>query len=95
MGEGAPRLDGIEFGVLALGDSAYAEFCATGRRIDQRLAALGGKRMVERVDCDLDFATAASRWIEQAVKMLAPADAVQANVITGGLWRQAGRRRRG
>jgi hypothetical protein len=41
MGEGAPRLDGIEFGVLALGDTAYAEFCATGRKIDERLAALG------------------------------------------------------
>jgi sulfite reductase (NADPH) flavoprotein alpha-component len=82
MGEGAPRLDGIEFGVLALGDSAYVEFCATGRKIDQRLAALGGKRVIERIDCDLDFATPASRWIEQAVKTLAPADAAQANVIT-------------
>src|SRR5262249_44081689 len=26
MGEGAPRLDGVEYGVLALGDTAYAEF---------------------------------------------------------------------
>jgi len=81
MGEGAPRLDGIEFGVLALGDSAYAEFCATGRRIDQRLAALGGKRVIERVDCDLDFATRAATWIEQAGKTFAPAEAVRANVI--------------
>ena len=32
MSEGAPRLDGVEFGVLALGDTAYAEFCAIGRR---------------------------------------------------------------
>src|SRR5215467_14345036 len=74
MGEGAPRLDGVEFGVLALGDTAYAEFCATGRKIDERLAALGGKRVIERVDCDLDFATDASKWIEHAVKVLAPAD---------------------
>jgi sulfite reductase (NADPH) flavoprotein alpha-component len=81
MGEGAPRLDGIEFGVLALGDSAYAEFCATGRRIDQRLAALGGKRVIERVDCDLDIATRAATWIEQAAKTFAPAEAVRANVI--------------
>src|SRR5260221_4852114 len=29
MSEGAPRLDGIQFVVLALGDTAYAEFCAT------------------------------------------------------------------
>ena len=39
MGEGAPRLDGIDFGVLALGDTAYAEFCAIGKKIDERLAA--------------------------------------------------------
>ena len=81
MGEGAPRLDGIEFGVLALGDTAYAEFCATGRKIDERLAALGGKRVIERVDCDLDFGAPAARWIEQAVKTLAPADAAHRNVI--------------
>src|SRR5450755_4664047 len=36
MGEGAPRLDGVEFGVLALGDTAYAEFCAIGKKIDER-----------------------------------------------------------
>ena len=81
MGEGAPRLDGIEFGVLALGDSAYAEFCATGRKIDHRLAALGGKRVIEQVDCDLDFAAPAAKWIERATKTLAPADAARANVI--------------
>ena len=74
MGEGAPRLDGIEFGVLALGDTAYAEFCAIGRRIDERLAALGAKRVVERVDCDLDFAEPAAKWIGDAVKALAPPD---------------------
>jgi len=81
MGDGAPRLDGIEFGVLALGDTAYAEFCATGRKIDERLAALGGKRVIERVDCDLDYGAPAARWIEQAVKTLAPADAAHRNVI--------------
>ncbi|MBL7309469.1 flavodoxin domain-containing protein, partial [Escherichia coli] len=27
MGEGAPRLDGVEFAVLSLGDTSYAEFC--------------------------------------------------------------------
>ena len=72
MGEGAPRLDGVEFGVLALGDTAYAEFCAIGRKIDERLAALGGKRVVDRVDCDLDFAEPAARWIGDAVKVLTP-----------------------
>jgi sulfite reductase (NADPH) flavoprotein alpha-component len=75
MGEGAPRLDGIEFGVLALGDTAYAEFCLIGKKIDERLAALGGKRVVDRVDLDLDFAEPAARWIGDAVKVLTPPNA--------------------
>ena len=75
MSEGAPRLDGVEFGVLALGDTAYAEFCAIGEKIDERLAALGGKRIIGRVDCDLDFAEPAARWIGDAVKALTPPNA--------------------
>jgi sulfite reductase (NADPH) flavoprotein alpha-component len=75
MGEGAPRLDGVDFGVLALGDTAYAEFCAIGRKIDERLAALGAKRIVDRIDCDLDFAEPAARWIGDAVKVLTPPNA--------------------
>ena len=82
MGEGAPRLDGVEFGVLALGDTAYSEFCAVGKKIDERLAALGAKRVVDRVDCDLDFAAPATTWIGDAVKALAPpAEAGRGRVI--------------
>jgi len=81
MNEKAPRLDGVEFGVLALGDTAYVEFCAVGKALDQRLAALGGKRVVDRVDCDLDFVAPAADWIGRAVKALAPADANRGTVI--------------
>ena len=66
MGNAAPRLEGVEYAVLALGDTAYAEFCSIGKAIDERLAALGGKRAVERVDCDLDFAKPAGDWIASA-----------------------------
>ena len=82
MGEGAPRLDGVEFGVLALGDTAYAEFCAIGKRIDERLEALGGKRVADRVDCDLDFAAPAAQWVDGTLKALAPADLGKAKVIS-------------
>lgn len=81
MGDSAPRLDGVEFGVLALGDTAYAEFCAVGKKIDARLEALGGKRVVDRVDCDLDFAQPAAKWIGEAVKALAPPDSGRSTVI--------------
>jgi sulfite reductase (NADPH) flavoprotein alpha-component len=72
MNGGAPKLDGVEFGVLALGDTAYAEFCAVGKAIDNRLAELGAKRVAERVDCDVDFAEPAARWIESTLRALAP-----------------------
>src|SRR5215472_15001803 len=73
MSDGAPRLDGVEFAVLALGDTAYVEFCAIGKAIDARLEALGGKRVAERADLDLDFAEPAARWIDGTVTALAPA----------------------
>src|SRR6185437_8870197 len=81
MGESAPRLDGVEFGVLALGDTAYVEFCAIGKKIDERLEKLGAKRLVDRVDCDLDFAEPAGKWIADAVKTFAPPDAASSKVI--------------
>jgi sulfite reductase (NADPH) flavoprotein alpha-component len=81
MSEKAPRLDNVEFGVLALGDSAYVEFCAVGKAIDARLAALGGKRIAERADLDLDFVDPAARWIESTLKTLAPAGTDRGRVI--------------
>jgi sulfite reductase (NADPH) flavoprotein alpha-component len=81
MGDAAPRLDGVEFGVLALGDTAYAEFCAVGKALDARLEALGAKRVADRVDCDLDFAEPAAQWIGATLKVLAPAAAPDAKVI--------------
>jgi sulfite reductase (NADPH) flavoprotein alpha-component len=81
MSEAAPRLDGVEFGVLALGDTAYAEFCAIGKAIDERLAALGAKRAADRVDCDLDFGEPAAKWIDDAVKALAPPQPARSTVI--------------
>ena len=64
MADDAPRFGKTRFAVLALGDRAYAQFCETGRRIDERLAALGGARIVDRIECDLDFETPAGAWID-------------------------------
>ncbi len=73
MGDGAPRLDGIEFAVLSLGDTSYAEFCAIGKALDARFEALGAKRAFERADLDLDFDKPAAEWIKNTLKALTPA----------------------
>jgi sulfite reductase (NADPH) flavoprotein alpha-component len=75
------KLDGVEYAVLALGDSAYADFCATGRIIDERLEALGGKRVAARIDCDLDFEKPAADWIKNALEALAPPRDTASNVL--------------
>lgn len=75
MSDSAPRLEGLRFAVLALGDTAYVNFCATGRLIDERLAALGATRVADRVDLDLDFAKQAQTWTDKALEVFAPADA--------------------
>jgi sulfite reductase (NADPH) flavoprotein alpha-component len=81
MGEAAPRLDGVAFAVLALGDTAYAEFCAVGKAIDARLEELGGRRVAGRVDCDLDFDAPAAAWIKGTLEALAPPRDDRDNVV--------------
>jgi len=73
MGDAAPRLDGVKFAVLALGDSSYALFCETGKQVDARLAALGAERVAERIDLDLDYEAGAKTWTDELLERLAPA----------------------
>ena len=80
MADTAPRLPDTRFSVLALGDTSYAGFCTIGKAIDARLEALGARRVADRVDCDLDFAALAKTWTANALKALAPVDAVPAQV---------------
>jgi sulfite reductase (NADPH) flavoprotein alpha-component len=72
----APQLEGTAFSVLALGDTSYEFFCKTGQDFDQRLEELGGKRLVERVDCDVDYEESAEQWIASVVASLGLASGV-------------------
>ena len=82
LAESAPRMEGVTFAVLALGDRAYAQFCEIGRVLDERLAALGGKRAAPRLDCDVDYEAPAADWLAATLKELrGEQDAPAASVI--------------
>jgi sulfite reductase (NADPH) flavoprotein alpha-component len=63
----APQLPDLQYSVLALGDSSYPKFCEAGRVVDERLAKLGAKRLLPRVDCDVDFEKLAQTWADDAL----------------------------
>ncbi|HEU4665996.1 MAG TPA: flavodoxin domain-containing protein, partial [Dokdonella sp.] len=63
----APQLPELQYSVLALGDSSYPKFCEAGRIVDERLAKLGAKRLLPRVDCDVDFEKLAQTWADDAL----------------------------
>ena len=68
FGKRAPRLEGLHFAVLALGDYSYANFCKAGADFDRRLEELGAKRVLDRVDCDVEFQAAAEAWQGQVIE---------------------------
>src|SRR3546814_2412377 len=51
--EAPPDLDGLEYAVLALGDTDYEEsFCGFGRELDQRLRRAGARPLFDRIEVD-------------------------------------------
>ena len=69
-GRRAPKLNGVRFAVLALGDSTYEYYCQAGKRLDRRFEGLGAARGAGRGGCDRGFQGAAAAWIEAIVGQL-------------------------
>ncbi|CAM4090645.1 sulfite reductase [NADPH] flavoprotein, alpha-component [Citrobacter portucalensis] len=66
----APKLDNTAFAVFGLGDTSYEFFCQAGKDFDAKLADLGGERLLDRVDADVEYQAAAAQWRARLVDVL-------------------------
>jgi sulfite reductase (NADPH) flavoprotein alpha-component len=88
-----PHLNGLGFGVLALGDSEYARFCAFGRTLDAWLSHHGAAPLFDRVEVDDGDAAALRHWQGQVGLLAGVTDAPDWTRPRYGRWRLAERRR--
>ena len=80
----APQLPDLQYAVLALGDQSYLQYCQTGREFDERLAELGGQRLLDRVEVDVAFLPPSRQWIEDVLsKLTAEVGAATTAAVTG------------
>ena len=66
----APKLENTAFAVFGLGDTSYEFFCQSGKDFDAKLAELGGERLLDRVDADVEYQSAAAEWRARLVDVL-------------------------
>ncbi|CAI9679792.1 diflavin oxidoreductase [Elizabethkingia anophelis] len=64
------NLSNIKFGVLALGDSTYPQFCKTGEDVDTRFEVLGAERIIPLKRCDIDYEEDAYKWLDHIFEVV-------------------------
>mgnify|MGYP003318659145 FL=1 len=63
-------MEGVNFAVLALGDTAFELFCESGKEWDTVLEEKGGNRVNDRIDCDTDYDDYAEEWLEATLGLM-------------------------
>lgn len=84
-------LPGLRYGLLALGDRGYPQFCGFGRQLDDWLQRQGAQRLFERVEVDNADAGALGRW-QQWLRQLGAAPLPEWRVPDYLRWRLVERR---
>ena len=80
-------LDGLHYGVLALGDSTYTHFCGYGRTLDAALQARGAQALFARVEVDRGAASAIESWQHHLSHLAGTSDAPDWSAPAYDQWR--------
>ncbi len=74
--ESGSRHTAMRYGIFALGDSSYDDFCGYGRKLDRLLSERGATRLLDRVDSEPDHHELSDEWIAAVLAALGtgPAD---------------------
>lgn len=81
-GKRAPKLPGLNYSVVALGDKSYKLFCKTGLDIDQALTNSGAKQILPVLTLDVDFEEDVERWISEFSSVFADVSDASISVST-------------
>ena len=87
-----PELSHLQYGLLALGDRQYAQFCGFGRALDAWLAAAGARAWFERIEMDNGAAQALTAWQHQLTQVCSLGDMPAWEAPVFGEWTLAARR---
>ncbi len=82
---------GLHFGVLALGDSSYAQYCGFGRALDQWLRGAGAQPLFDRIEADKADEKAIELWRQQLAHIAGTRDAPDWSGPAFERWQLTGR----
>ena len=64
-----PTAGHLQYGVLALGDREYPQFCAFGHRVDRWLQSGGAQTLFQTIEVDGDEASALAHWHQRLAEL--------------------------
>ncbi|OBV36645.1 sulfite reductase subunit alpha [Janthinobacterium psychrotolerans] len=89
---GALSLPQLHYGVLALGDRSYSQYCGFGRALDAWLAGQGASSLFERIEVDRSASAAIGAWFQQLSHLAGTSDAPDWSAPAFDDWRLLERR---
>ena len=72
-GDSPPSLSACNYAVCALGDTSYEFFCQSGKDWDEWFEKQGATRLLDRVDCDVEYDDPAAEFTTNALTLIASA----------------------